>query len=411
MSSLVDRFIRYVKINTQSAEGQNCVPSTPCQHDLAKALGEELRSFGLGDVTVTENAYVCAVLPANCEGAPAIGFCAHIDTALEVTGKDVKPRLVENYDGGDVVLNAAENVVLSPKTFPELNDHKGETLIVTDGTTLLGADDKAGVAEIMTAVEYMTRHPEFKHGKIVVCFCPDEEIGHGAKLWDLDRYGADFAYTVDGGGTGTFSYETFNAAQAHVKIKGVAVHPGTAKNKMINAAMVAMEFAASLPPAETPPHTELYEGYYHLTEITGGVEEAEMTYIIRDHDTAKFEARKEHFRLLVRQLNERWGRELAELEMHDQYYNMAVPLQKRMDIVNTALKAYEMAGVTPKIIAARGGTDGSQLSFRGLLTPNLFIGGYNCHGKYEYAVVGSMEKSVKVILNIVQLYADGKQIK
>lgn len=411
MSSLIDRFIRYVKINTQSAEGQSSVPSTPCQHDLAKILGEELRAFGLSDVIVTDKAYVCASIPANCKSAPPIAFCAHIDTALEVTGKNVKPRLVENYDGGDIVLNATENVVLSPKIFPELNEHKGETLIVTDGTTLLGADDKAGIAEIMTAVEYMVQHPEFKHGKIVICFCPDEEIGHGARLWNLERYGADFAYTVDGGGTGTFSYETFNAAQAHVKIKGVAVHPGTAKNKMINAAMVAMEFAASLPPAETPSHTELYEGYYHMTEITGSVEEAEMTYIIRDHDMNKFNARKEHFGLLVHQLNERWGRELAELEMHDQYYNMAVPLQKRMDIVNTALKAYEMAGVTPKIIAARGGTDGSQLSFRGLLTPNLFIGGYNCHGKYEYAVVSSMEKCVKVILNIIQLYAEGKQVK
>ncbi len=411
MSSLVDRFIRYVKINTQSRDGQGCVPSTPGQHDLAKVLGEELRALGLQDVTVSEHAYVCGILPANCGGAPAIGFCSHLDTAEDVTGANVKPRIVENYDGGDIVLNAEKGIVLSPAVFGDLKSQKGRTLIVTDGTTLLGADDKAGVAEIVTALEYMVRHPEFKHGKIVVCFCPDEEIGHGAKLWDLDRYGADFAYTLDGSGTASFSYETFNAAQAHVTIQGISVHPGTAKNKMINAAMVAMEFAASFPPAETPAHTELYEGYYHMTNISGNVDKCEMTYIIRDHDTEKFNARKEHFKLLVRQLNERWGRELASLEMHDQYYNMAVPLQKRMDIVKTALKAYEMAGITPNIKAARGGTDGSQLSFRGLLTPDIFIGGYNCHGPYEFAVVEAMEKSVEVVLNIIRLYAEGNEVK
>ena len=411
MTTLVDRFIRYVKINTQSAEGMGCVPSTPCQHDLAKVLGEELRELGLSDVAVTENAYVYGILPANCENAPAIGFCAHIDTALEVTDENVKPRIVENYDGKDLVLNAENNIVLSPEVFPELKDHKGETLIVTDGTTLLGSDDKSGIAEIMTALDYMVQHPEFKHGKIVVCFCPDEEIGHGASLWDLKKYGADFAYTLDGGGKGTFSWETFNAAQAKVSIKGVSVHPGTAKNKMINASMVALEFAASFPPAETPAHTELREGYFHMTDIKGGVDSCEMTWIIRDHDTDKFNARKEHFRLMVRQLNERWGRELATVTIRDQYYNMAVPLKERMDIVNTALKAYEMAGVKANIIAARGGTDGSQLSFRGLLTPNIFIGGYNCHGKYEYAVVSEMEKAVQVVLNIIQLYAEGKQVK
>ncbi len=411
MSSLVDRFIRYAKINTQSAEGKGCVPSTPGQHDLAKVLGSELRELGLTEVEVTEHAYVHGILPANTENAPAIGFCSHIDTALEVTGENVRPRIVENYDGGDLVLNAETNVVLSPKVFPDLKDHVGETLIVTDGNTLLGADDKAGIAEIMTALQYMVEHPEFKHGKIVVCFCPDEEIGHGAKLWDLGKYGADFAYTVDIGGKGTFTWETFNAAQAKVSIKGVAVHPGTSKNKMINASMVAVEFINSLPPAETPSHTELREGFYHMTNITGGVDSAEMTFIIRDHDTAKFNARKEHFELLVRQLNERWGRELATLTMRDQYYNMAVPLKERMDIVNTALKAYEIAGVKANIIAQRGGTDGSQLSFRGLLTPNLFTGGYNNHGKYEYAVISTMEKSVQVILNIIRLYAEGKQVK
>ena len=411
MSSLVDRFMRYVKINTQSQEGHDTVPSTACQFDLAKVLGEELRAMGVKDVTVTDHAYVCATLPSNTPGAPAIGFCSHIDTATECSGKDVKPRLIEKYDGGDIVLNAEKHIVMSPDMFEALKKHVGDSLIVTDGTTLLGADDKAGVAEIMTAVEYMVQHPEFKHGKIVVCFCPDEEIGHGARLWDLDKYGADFAYTVDGDGSDEFAYETFNAAQAHVTIHGVVVHPGTAKNKMVNASMLGVEFAQSLPPAETPAHTELREGYYHLTEIHGGVETCEMTYIIRDHDTEKFNARKEHFKLLVRQLNERWGKEYAELEMHDQYYNMAVPLQKRMDIVKTALKAYEMEGITPVIKAARGGTDGSQLSFRGLLTPNLFIGGYNCHGPFEFAVVQSMEKCVKIILNIVNMYATGQQVE
>ena len=411
MSSLVDRFMRYVKINTHSQEGTNCVPSTACQFDLAKLLGEELRAMGVQDVTVTDHAYVCATIPSNCPGAPAIGFCAHIDTALEVSGENVKPRLIEKYDGGDIVLNAEKNIVMSPDAFDDLKKHVGDSLIVTDGTTLLGADDKSGVAVIMTAVEYMIRHPEFKHGKVVICFCPDEEIGHGAKLWDLDKYGADFAYTVDGDGCDTFSYETFNAAQARVTIRGVVVHPGTAKNKMVNASMLGVEFARSLPPAETPAHTELYEGYYHLTDICGGVDKCELTYIIRDHDTDLFNARKAHFKMLVRQLNERWGKEYASLEMHDQYYNMAVPLKKRMDIVNTALKAYEMVGITPNIKAARGGTDGSQLSFRGLLTPNLFIGGYNCHGPYEFAVVQAMENCVKVILNIITLYAEGQQLK
>ncbi len=410
MSSMVDRFIRYVKIDTQSHEGSDHVPSTPGQHELAKLLGEELREIGLMDVTVSKHAYVCGSLPGNCS-APTIGFCAHIDTAEEVTGKNVTPRIVENYGGGKIVLNEEHGIVLSPSVFPDLKDLAGRSLIVTDGTTLLGADDKAGIAEIVAALEYMAQHPEFKHGKIVVCFCPDEEIGHGARLWDLEKYSADFAYTLDGTGGDSFSYETFNAAQAHVTIHGTAVHPGTAKNIMVNAATVGMEFAASLPPAETPAHTELYEGYYHMTHISGSVEKCEMTYIIRDHDTEKFNARKEHFKLLVRQLNERWGREIAVLEMHDQYYNMAVPLSRRMDIVNTALKAYEMAGLKPHVEATRGGTDGSQLSFRGLLTPNIFTGAYNCHGQYEFAVIESMEKAVKVILNIVKLYAEGKEVR
>ena len=410
MSHMVDRFIRYVKIGTQSREGVKSVPSTECQHELAKVLGEELKALGL-EVEVTKNAYVYGRLAANVQSAPTIAFCAHIDTATEVTGENVKPRMVENYDGCDIVLNSSKNVILSPKLFPDLKEHIGETIIVTDGTTLLGADDKAGVAEIMDALEYMTTQPQFEHGEVIACFCPDEEIGHGAALWDLDKYGADFAYTVDGEGTGTFSYETFNAAQAEVSIMGTSVHPGEGKGKLVNASLLAVEFASSLPPAETPSHTELREGFYHLLSIEGGVDSAKLTYIIRDHDTKKFEARKKHFTLLVNQLNDRLGEKRVALKMYDQYYNMAVPLSKRMDIVHTALKAYKMAGLEPKVIAARGGTDGSQLSFRGLLMPNLFAGAYNCHGQYEYAVVESMEKAVQVILNIINLYATGKQVE
>jgi len=405
MTELLDRFLRYVKVDTQSAEGQTTVPSTACQFDLARLLASELRELGLSDAVVTDNAYVMASLPGNREGAPAIAFCAHLDTATECSGKGVQPRVVPNYDGGDLTLNAERGIVLSPRDFPELKAYAGKTLVVTDGTTLLGADDKGGIAAIMTAVAHLSAHPELPHGKIVVCFCPDEEIGHGAALWDLERWGADFAFTVDGDGVDTFSYETFNAARADVAFTGVSVHPGSAKNVMRNAAMCAVEFAASLPPAETPEHTEGREGYYHLTGIEGGVERAVAHYIIRDHDSARFAARKQHFVLLACQLNERWGAQVASVDMRDQYYNMAVPLQKRPDIVENALKAYEMAGVTPRIVATRGGTDGSQLSFRGLLTPNIFVGCGNCHGPFEYAVVEAMEQAAQIVLNIVSLYA------
>ncbi len=406
MSSLTERFIRYARVNTRSDERSPSVPSSACQFDLARTLGDELTEMGLSDVAVTENAYVFGILPPN-RPAPAIGLCAHLDTAADFPGENVRPRVVENYDGGDIVLNEREGVVLSPSVFPELRDKRGQTLIVTDGNTLLGADDKAGVAEIMAALEYMAAHPGFAHGKIVVCFCPDEEIGHGAELWDLRKYGADLAYTVDGGGEGAFSYETFNAASARVTFSGISVHPGMAKDKMQNACLLAVEFANSLPPAETPEHTEGREGYYHLVGMSGGVEEAELRYIVRDHDAALFAARKERVRLLVRQMNERIGREAAAVSLRDQYFNMAGPLRKRPDIVETALEAYRQAGVEPRVVPTRGGTDGSRLSFRGLLTPNIFTGGYNAHGKYEYAVVGEMEKAVRVILNIVRLYAQG----
>ncbi|MDY3868320.1 MAG: peptidase T [Pyramidobacter sp.] len=412
MSSAAERFIRYAKIPTQSKERGETVPSTPCQHDLAKVLGEELRALGLSDVVVDEHAYVYGTLPSNAgNDVPTIAFCAHIDTALEVTDVGNDPRIVENYDGGDVVLDAEENVVLSPSVFPELKNYVGNSLIVTNGKTLLGADDKAGIAEIVAALEYMIQHPEFKHGAVRVCFCPDEEVGHGASLWDLDRFGADFCYTVDGGAAGDFAYETFNAAQARITIKGRAVHPGKSKNTMINACLVAMDLASTFPPAETPAHTDNYEGFYHMTSVKGTCESAELSYIIRDHDSARFEARKEMVRTLVRQVNERWGAELATLEMHDQYHNMADLIRKEMHIVNTALKAIEMAGLKPHVHPVRGGTDGSQLSYRGLLTPNIFTGGHNAHGKYEYISIEAMEKAVEVILNIVNLYATGQEVR
>ena len=409
MTKLLERFIRYAKVSTQSQEGVDAVPSTERQHDLAKLLKHELLDLGF-EAERTEHAYVYGTLRANADGVPAIAFCAHIDTALEVSGENVKPRVIYDYDGEDIVLNEALGIVLSPEKFPSLKEHVGKTLVVTDGTTLLGGDDKAGIAEIIDALEYVKDHPDIKHGKIVVCFCPDEEIGHGAALWDLEKHGADLAYTVDGEETATFSYETFNAAQSEITIKGISVHPGEAKDKMVSAAMLAVEFATSLPPAETPSHTEGREGYYHLTGIEGGVDEAHLTYIIRDHDPAKFEARKRHMSMLVRQLNERHGREFASIETRDQYYNMAIPMAGRPDIVETALKAYRMAGLVPEIIAARGGTDGSQLSYRGLLTPNIFSGSYNCHGQYEYVVAESMEKASEVIVNIIRLYGSGSVV-
>ena len=407
--SAVERFIRYAKIPTQSREQASCVPSTDCQRVLAKALGEELTSLGLSDVEVTDHAYVYATLPSNLGGngadVPTVAFCAHIDTALEVTDVGNEPRIVRGYDGGDIVLCGEEGVILSPRLFPNLERYTGQDLIVTNGKTLLGADDKAGVAEIVTALEYMTQHPEFRHGEVRVCFCPDEEIGHGAALWDLERRGADFCYTVDGGAEGDFSYETFNAATARITIKGRSVHPGKAKNTMINAALAAAELAQTFPPAETPAHTEHYEGFYHLTDIRGTCESAELNYLIRDHDRKKFEARKDMVKTLVRQFNERQGQEIAALDMHDQYYNMADLIREKMHIVDIALKAIEMAGVTPHVYPVRGGTDGSQLSYRGLLTPNLFTGGQNPHGKYEFISIQAMEKAIQVILNIVSLCA------
>lgn len=406
MSSVLDRFLKYVQIPTQAAHGKDTVPSTPGQMTLAVELGKELRALGLSDVTVDEHAYVTAALPANTDRKiPVIAFNAHLDTALEVTDDTVRPRLVENYDGGDIVLNEKERVVLSPSTFPDLLKYRGETLVVTDGTTLLGADDKAGIAEIMAALEYMTTHPEFVHGCVKVAFSPDEEIGHGASLLDLEKLGADFAYTVDGGEAGEISYETFNAARARVTVHGRSVHPGKSRNKMVNSILLGMELASMFPADETPATTEGYEGFFHLLGFSGNVETTTMDYIIRDHSPEKFHERKKAMEDAVAALNGRYGEGTADLDMADQYYNMLEKVKPQMHIVDTALEAMRQLGIEPRIIPVRGGTDGSQLSYRGLPTPNLFTGGHNAHGKHEFISVSSMEKAVDLVLKIVELYA------
>lgn len=405
MSSVLERFVKYVQIPTQADSGSTEVPSTPGQMTLARELMEELKAIGLRDAAVDERAYVTASLPGNTPGAPAIGFLAHLDTALEVTDDKVRPRLVDNYDGGEIVLSADGSVVLSPSIFPDLLLYKGQTLVVTDGTTLLGADDKAGIAEIMAALEHLVAHPEIPRGDVKVAFTPDEEIGHGAKLLDLEKFGADFAYTIDGGAVGEMSYETFNAAKARITIHGRSVHPGKSKNKMVNSILLGMELAAMLPPGETPARTEGYEGFYHLMNFNGNVETTVMEYIIRDHSAERFAERKSAVEAAVSAINDRHGAGRAELEMSDQYYNMLDRIKPQMHIVETAMEAMRQVGLEPKIIPVRGGTDGSQLSCRGLLTPNIFTGAHNAHGKHEFIPVPSMEKAVQVILKIVELYA------
>jgi tripeptide aminopeptidase len=405
MSSVLSRFLKYVRIPSQAVADAGEVPSSRGQMTLALELGKELEALGLKNVRVDEHAYVTANLPGNTSGVPAVAFIAHLDTALEVTDDTVRPRLVENYDGGEIVLNEEENAFLSPSTFPDLLLYKGDTLVVTDGTTLLGADDKAGIAEIMTALEYLISNPEFPRGDIKVAFTPDEEIGHGASLLDLKTFGADFAYTVDGGAVGEISYETFNAAKAKIVIHGRSVHPGKAKDKMVNSILLGMELAAMFPACETPAHTEEYEGFFHLLGFSGNVETTEMNYIIRDHSAEKFAERKKAVEDAVTAINERYGAGRAELTMTDQYYNMLDKIKPRMHIVETAMEAMRQVGIEPKIIPVRGGTDGSQLSCRGLPTPNLFAGGHNAHGKHEFIAVGSMEKTVEVLLKIVELIA------
>ena len=404
--ALVERFLKYVSFDTQSSEETEVTPSTPGQMVFAKYLKEELESLGLEDITLDEHGYLFATLPANIDKpVPTIGFIAHMDTSPDMSGKDVSPRIVQNYDGSDIVLCAEENVVLSPSQFPELLDHKGEDLIVTNGKTLLGADDKAGIAEIVSAIVYLKEHPEIKHGKIRIGFNPDEEIGLGAHKFDVEKFGCDWAYTMDGGEIGELEFENFNAASAKITFKGRNVHPGYAKNKMINSIRVANRFCAMLPAHETPEHTEGYEGFYHLISFNGDVEQTTVAYIIRDHDRARFESRKKKIERFVSEINAEYGEGTATLELRDQYYNMREKIEPVMHIIDTAFAAMEAVGVKPNVKPIRGGTDGAQLSFKGLPCPNIFAGGLNFHGRYEFAPIQNMEKAMKVIVKIAELVA------
>lgn len=404
-NELVERFITYVKVDTQSNENSETCPSTPGQLTLAKMLVEELKTIGMEDVTIDENGYVMATLPANTDkDVDTIGFLAHVDTATDFTGANVNPQIVEDYDGNEIVLNEQLQVILSPKDFPSLTQYKGHTLITTDGTTLLGADNKAGVAEIMTAMAYLIQHPEIKHGKIRVAFTPDEEIGRGPHKFDVAAFGAKYAYTMDGGPLGELQYESFSAAAAKVTIKGNNIHPGTAKDKMVNAAKIAMEFNAKLPIAEAPEHTEGYEGFYHLLSINGDVEQTTLSYIIRDFDRENFNKRKETMTKIAVELQEKYGHDKIILEMNDQYYNMKEKIEPVMEIVDIAKLAMENLHIKPLILPVRGGTDGSQLSYMGLPTPNIFTGGENYHGKFEYISVENMIKATNVIIEMVQLF-------
>ncbi len=404
--TVTDRFLSYVAFDTQSDEETNMTPSTPGQMVFAKFLKEELEKMGLEEISLDENGYLMATLPANCDKQlPVVGFIAHLDTSPDMSGKHVKPRIVKNYDGGDITLNKELGIMLTPAEFPELLNYLGQDLIVTDGTTLLGADDKAGIAEIISAVAYLQAHPEIKHGKIRIAFNPDEEIGLGAHKFDVERFGADFAYTMDGGAVGELEYENFNAASAKVTILGRNVHPGTAKHKMINSMRVATQFIVMLPRWETPEHTEGYEGFYHLVGISGTVEKTELSYIIRDHDRARFESRKREIEHLVRKTNIEFPGSTS-VEIKDQYYNMREKIEPVMHIIEVAEKAMREAGVEPKVQPIRGGTDGAQLSFKGLPCPNIFAGGENFHGRYEFVAVQAMEKATEVVVNICRLVAE-----
>jgi tripeptide aminopeptidase len=406
MSKLIDRFLKYVSFETTSNEESGVTPSTPGQMVLAKYLKEELESLGLQEVFLDDNGYLYATLPANTDKkVPVVGFIAHMDTAPDMSGKDVTPRVVEKYDGGDIVLNAAENIVLSPGQFPELKNHVGEDLIVTNGNTLLGADDKAGIAEIISGVEYLMQHPEIEHGKIRIAFNPDEEIGLGAHKFDVERFGCDFAYTFDGGEVGELEFENFNAAAAKLTFTGRNVHPGTAKNKMINSIRVANHFISMLPSHETPEHTEGYEGFYHVISFNGTVEQTVVNYILRDHSRERFESRKREFQHLTNKINAEYGEGTLKLELRDQYYNMREKIEPVMYVIDIAKEAMLAAGVQPVVKAIRGGTDGAQLSFKGLPCPNIFAGGMNMHGRFEYVPIPSMEKAMKVMVKIAELTA------
>ena len=404
---MIDRFLRYVRYETTSAEDVASTPSTEGQMTFARALEEELRGMGLEDISLDTNGYLFATLPANItRQVPTIGFIAHLDTSPDMSGKDVNPRIEKNYQGGDIVLDAAGEFVLSPSQFPELLDHVGEDLIVTDGHTLLGADDKAGIAEIISAVEYLQQHPEIEHGRIRIGFNPDEEIGLGAHKFDVKAFGCDWAYTMDGSEVGELEYENFNAASARIAIRGRNVHPGYAKGKMLNALRIASEFVCALPAQQSPEQTEDYEGFYHPVSVSGTVDSAVVSLIIRDHDHDTFEARKAFVQRMVDNLNERYGERVAEVEIKDQYANMREVIEPVMYVIDMACEAMRRAGVEPRIKAIRGGTDGAQLSFKGLPCPNIFAGGLNFHSRYEYVPVPTMQKAMMTIVNLAAIVAE-----
>ena len=406
MQHIIDRFISYVIIDTESDPNSESTPSTAKQWDLANKLVEELKAIGMSDVTIDANSYIMATLPSNVNHkVPTIGFISHFDTTPDFTGANVNPQIIEDYDGKDIILNADQNIILSPDYFDDLLLYKGQTLITTDGTTLLGADDKAGITEIVSAMEYLIKHPEIKHGDIKVGFTPDEEIGRGAHKFDVEKFGADWAYTMDGSQIGELEYENFNAAGAKIKVKGKIVHPGYAKGKMVNSMYFATELINALPRLETPEHTEGYEGFFHLHGINGNVEETTLEYIIRDHDKDKFEARKALMIKVVSDLNTKFEGDVFEIELTDQYFNMKEKVEPVLHIVDIAEEAMKAIGITPLIKPIRGGTDGSQLSYMGLPCPNIFAGGHNFHGRYEYVPVESMQKAVEVICKIVELTA------
>ena len=406
--TLKDRFLRYVKFETRSDEKSETIPSTPTQLEFAKILARELEEIGMENVYVNDACFVNATLPGNVDkDVPVIGFIAHMDTA-DFNATNVNPKIVENYDGEDIVLNEAKDIVLSVEEFPNLKNYVGKTVITTDGTTLLGADDKAGIVEIVEAMKYLIEHPEIKHGTVKVAFGPDEEIGRGADNFNVEEFGADFAYTMDGGPVGELEYESFNAAGAVFKIKGKSVHPGTAKGKLINASLIAAEVVNSFPADEVPEKTEGYEGFYFLDKINSNCEEAELSYILRDHDREKFEAKKKFAANVAKKINEKYGKELVSVEIKDQYYNMGEIIKDHMNVVEIAKKAMENLGIKPVIEPIRGGTDGSKISFMGLPTPNIFAGGENFHGKYEFVALESMILATDVIVEIVKLNGEGK---
>lgn len=405
MEKLLDKFLRYVAVETTSDENSETQPSSQKEFDLLRMLQKELQDMGV-KADLDEYGYVMATIPANSDKEiPAVGFIAHVDTSPDASGKDIKPQIIENYQGGDILLNAEKDIVLRVSEFPEMQQYIGKTMITTDGTTLLGADDKGGVAAIMCAAEYIMEHPEFKHGEIKIGFTPDEEIGRGVAKFDVKKFGARYAYTIDGGEIGELEYENFNAAAAKIHIQGSNIHPGYGKDKMVNSMLIAMELNAMLPVEQRPAYTSGYEGFFHLTEINGTVEETTMSYIIRDHDRSKFEAKKELMTSIAEYLNKKYG-DVVKLELKHQYYNMRQEVEPHYFIVEKAIKAIEMAGIKPKVQPIRGGTDGANLSFMGLPCPNIFAGCHNFHGKYEYVPLESMENASEVILNIVKLFEE-----